>query len=203
MQPKRFRPETPDDLIGPAAQICRAILAAAGRDGDAPVLALFTGDPGTGKSSAAGIIAHRLASHPTMIEHLNGKDVNADRVRAWKGRFGYGSLFGGHTVLWLDEIDQATPAAQVDMLTLLDTLPPNWAVLATTNVPVDRLEERFQTRFQHWEVTAPKSPEIAGLLERWPEIPVSTSRKIAELAAGNVRAALLDLQSALDYRLAA
>jgi hypothetical protein len=81
-------------------------------------------------------------------------------------------------------------------------MPSDRAFLGTSNLQLDLLTERFQTRFQTWKITAPESDDIAAwLVRRW-----RTPRKLAEQIAvgsgGCVRAALADLESALDLEAA-
>ena len=87
------------------------------------------------------------------------------------------------------------------MLAYLDRLPRDRAFIGTSNLQLDLLTERFQTRFQAWKITAPDSVEIARwLVRRW-KAPKSLADQIAVGCGGCVRAALADLESAMDMRM--
>ena len=47
----------------------------------------------------------------------------------------------------MNELDRCTREAQDLLLTYLDRLPPGRALLGTSNLHLDPLTERFQTRF--------------------------------------------------------
>jgi len=68
------------------------------------------------------------------------------------------------------------------------------AFLGTTNLDLTSLTERFQTRFQSVRLQPPESEVLAAFLaQRW-SAPSGITRKIAEGAKGNVRAAMADLE---------
>jgi len=54
--------------------------------------------------------------------------------------------------------------------------------------------ERFQTRFQSVRLQPPENEALAAFLARRWAVPITTTRMIAAGAAGNVRAALGDLE---------
>jgi hypothetical protein len=63
------------------------------------------------------------------------------------------------------------------------------------------LTERFRTRFQAWKIIAPDSAKIAKLLVRLWKAPKSIADQIGVGCGGRVRAALADLESAIDMRI--
>ena len=86
--------------------------------------------------------------------------------------------------------------AQVRFLTLLDDMPPQNAVVCTSNCKVTELESRFQRRFQVVTLQAPKGEEIERfLLSRWPSLGETNSRWIGVACGGNVGQALMDAQT--------
>jgi hypothetical protein len=64
----------------------------------------------------------------------------------------------------------------------------------TTNLDLGSLTERFQTRFQLIRLQPPSNEVLAAFLARRWGAPISTTRMIAAGAAGNVRAAMADLE---------
>ena len=76
---------------------------------------------------------------------------------------------------------------------MLDRMPPGRAFLATTNLDIGNLTERFQTRFLPLHLQPPESEVLAAFLGRLWHVPFATTRMIAAEAAGNVRAAMANL----------
>ena len=159
---------------------------------------LLYGPPGVGKTSIADMVADELAGTRFAIEEYNGKLVTIEIVKQWMGALGIHSLFGVYSVKIINEMDRCTRDAQDLLLSYLDRLPPGRAVIGTSNLQLDLLTERFQTRFQSIKLAAPTTEEIADMLRRhWP-VDESTSLRIAVGSGGCVRAALADLESWLD-----
>ena len=72
-------------------------------------------------------------------------------------------------------------------------------VACTSNCALADFENRFQTRFQVFEIAPPPPQDIQKLLVRIaPEISPRDASQIANFACGNVRQALLDAQGALQ-----
>ena len=159
---------------------------------------LLYGPPGVGKTSIADMVASELSGSPLSVEEFNGKLVTVEVVKQWMGSLCAGSLFGVYSVKIINEMDRCTRDAQDLLLSYLDRLPPGRAVIGTSNLQLDLLTERFQTRFQSIKLTAPSTEEIADLLRRhWP-VDEATALRIAVGSGGCVRAALADLESWLD-----
>lgn len=204
IDPENWKPETADELIGPARAVCTAFVNKARRNqaaGRYPAeKLLLLGEPGNGKTSITHILARELAGDPINIDHINGTDLNVDKCREIASRYGQGNLFGAtcYTVLHVDELDLAPPQAQKNMLTMIDKMPDNWAFIASSNAAIDDFEQRFQTRFKQVAVDVPSAAEIQALLEDRFQIPTPVANQIAGLNEGNVRAALLDAQCWYD-----
>lgn len=196
--PIEFRPAQPGDFIGPARKIATLLERKAGAalQRGTPFKLLLHGDPGTGKTAMANMLATRLAYHSTAIESVNGQDVGIGLVRQWHEAFPYRHLGNGYRVIIVNEVDTVTPAAQDLLLSILDELPQFWAFIGTMNLTCGQVTPRFQTRFQQFHVARPGEREIAELLETFGVN--GQSLRIAQGSKGNVRAALLDAQSVLD-----
>ena len=166
-----------------------------------PVKLLLYGPPGVGKTSVADMVADELSGSRFAIEEYNGKLVTVEVVKQWMGSLGACSLFGVYSVRIINEMDRCSRDAQDLLLSYLDRLPPGRAVIGTSNLQLDLLTERFQTRFQSIKLAAPSTEEIAGMLRRhWP-VDKATSLRIAVGSGGCVRAALADLETWLDVAL--
>jgi replication-associated recombination protein RarA len=181
-------------LIGEARKIGEAISKQIRRvNGAASTFKfLLHGQPGVGKTSLAKMIAREIVADKIDIETINGRNLDSETVREWQRNAAYGSLFGGWKVKLVNEADLIPAAAQDLMLTYLDDLPPQNAVIATSNQNVTALTERFQTRFRLVKVPGPNCDELARwLIEKW-RLPKETADFISLGACGNVRLALLD-----------
>ena len=201
--PMNWRPQTAEDLIGQAGAVARAQCRKATRltaDAAATMKLLLYGPPGVGKTSVVELVALQLAGTPLAIEDYNGREVTVDVVRQWMTQLPYGSLFGAWSVKVVNELDRCSREAQDLLLTYLDRLPPGRAFLGTSNLQLDLLTERFQTRFQAIKLLPPTTEELAAfLVARW-SVPAATATQIAVGSGGCVRAALADLESWLDQQ---
>ena len=151
-------------------------------------------------SAVSPLVASELTGGIRMsVEDYNGKEVTVDLVRQWMASLAYGSLFSDWSVKIVNELDRCTKDAQDILLTYLDKLPPGKAFIGTSNLQIDLLTERFQTRFQSVKLAAPDTDEIAGFLMRRWKTPKTVAAQIAVGSGGCVRAALADLETWMDW----
>ena len=203
VSPMNWKPACPEDLIGHARRVARAQVSKARRlaAADPPTASmklLLYGPPGVGKTSVVEMVARELTGSPLAVESFNGREVTVDLVREWMKNLAYGNLFSRWSVRIVNELDRCSREAQDLLLTYLDRLPPGRALLGTSNLQIDLLTERFQTRFQSVKLLPPSTEELATFLaNRWP-VPRQTALQIAVGSGGCVRAALADLESWLD-----
>jgi replication-associated recombination protein RarA len=195
--PDQFIPLTSRDLIGPARKVGAKLFARARRLHPACNWKLLLYGPwGTGKTAIVRMILPVLGSG-FDIEKVNGRNVSTDVVREWQRNACFRSLFGGWKIKHIDEVDLVPLVAQDLMLTFLDDLPDRSAVICTSNLSLETLTERFQTRFELVRVNGPTDAELAKWLQKRWTIPQPISDFIALGAGGNVRQALLDATSFL------
>ena len=132
---------------------------------------------------------------------LNGTQVKIEVVEELAASLHFRELFGQYRVIRIEEVDKVPVVAQVRLLTLLDELPNQAAVVCTSNCTVGDLEDRFQSRFLLFDLAPPTSEQIEALLHKVASpLPGSVILQIATLARGNVRQALLDADNALLNR---
>jgi replication-associated recombination protein RarA len=200
MNPSNYHPTTPEEFIGQAnavAQLLQRKANTALSGGDGPVKLLLYGASGVGKTRLAEMLAKRIAPHKIFIESTNGRNVTIDVVRNWMQAAAYRPQ--GWTVKIVNELDTAPAAAQDLLLTYLDEMREGHAFIGTSNMQLNLLQERFQTRLQQLPVQAPDTETIVQFLRsKWKEIQADVAAQIAVGSGGNVRAALMDAQSYLD-----
>jgi replication-associated recombination protein RarA len=199
--PLSWRPQRPEDILGPAGAVAKKLLAkaeTAKANGRAPVKVLLYGPPGVGKTTIAEMLANTLSDSPWSIEEANGKLVTIETVKGWMRDLHYGSLYSDWSVKLVNELDRCSRDGQDLLLSYLDKLPPGRAFIGTSNLNLGDLTERFQTRFQAIKLLCPDSDEIRDfLMNRW-QVPEPLAARIAVGCGGNVRAALADLETHFD-----
>ena len=200
MNPSAFIPTKLTDFIGPARTVFKVLQSKVDRlkKGGGNLKALFYGPPGCGKTAVANAVARDLSGNHLAVEAVNGKEVGVDKVHSWIADLGTSSLWGDWQVKIVDELDLCSTDAQNLLLTYLDRLPPSWAFIGTSNLQLNLLQERFQTRLQQFKMAGPDSGEITDLLVAGFGLDIEDAEQIALGCGGNVRAALLDAETFLD-----
>jgi replication-associated recombination protein RarA len=198
MLPSTYKPSTPDQFIGsarPAATMLKKLIDHA--EG-APLKLLLLGKPGIGKSAVVDWLLTQIPLDTFGSIKANGTGFKIEQAAELEASFRLTSLFSDrYRAIRIEEVDKVPTAAQVRLLTALDDMPNNTLFIATSNCESQDLEERFQSRFQVFEVQPPSNAEVAELIQSHWDLPADTARSIAALANGNVRQALLDVQTAL------
>jgi hypothetical protein len=146
------------------------------------------------------------ASMPAELHHIPSQDCNLDRLKQVVATCHYIPRAGCrmHVVL-VDESDQMTPAAQLYLLSKLDStaFPPNTIFIFTAN-ETDRFERRFLERTMRVDFSSyGNSKEVAEFIELvWDmEAPAGAERpnfaRIVKECVGSVRASLMAVQRLL------
>lgn len=203
-----FIPKSVDDFIGEqtlqsgsgaraVANLIDNTVQIAKSQNNAPVKFLLNGRPGLGKSALAFFVKHSLRCDKWSTQRFNGTQVKIELVEQLANSLAYKSLYNDYQLIQIDEADEIPRVAQVRLLTLLDDLPHGAAIICTSNCKVKDFEERFQTRFQVFDLLGPLPHEIESLLLRYTNN-AAAAKQIANLACGNVRQALLDVKGLID-----
>ena len=197
--PSNWIPSYPEDFIGVAREVAGILALKIQKllSAEHPVRILFYGPPGTGKTALAAWLASQLAGHATNVDRKSGKQIGVEEVRRWMATLGMGSLFG-YQIRLINELDQCSNDAQVMLLEYADELRPGCALIASSNLDIQHMSERFQTRWMQYHITNPSQDEIAGLLTERFGVDHDAAQQIAFGAGGNVRAALLDAEAHLN-----
>ena len=154
---ERYRPPTLADVVGqtPVIQFLTA-LAAAPRS----CALLFSGDTGTGKTSAALALAAALGckgEYGGCIFMPPGEQSAKAIQEATYSLLSIPMLGSGWRVLIVDDFDPTTISAQAVNLWLHRTdprnIPARSIIIFTTN-NAEGMERRLRTRFQHLRFTA-------------------------------------------------
>ena len=127
---------------------------------------LFIGPSGLGKSTMAMALAGELQAelHKIPSQRCNAQSIEDTVRRCWYAPM----TLGGFHVVLADEADQMTDAAQLALLSKLDSTDPApntiWIFTANAN---ERLERRFLSRCKLLEFSSyGLAGDIAAYLER-------------------------------------
>ena len=113
---------------------------------------LFVGPSGVGKSTMALALANELKAelHKIPSQRCNLQTIEDTVRQCW-----YAPLSGSFHVVLSDEIDAATNAAQLSLLSKLDsTDPPPQTIWIFTANDTERLERRFLSRCKTLEFSS-------------------------------------------------
>lgn len=125
--------------------------------GDVPHL-LFSGSPGTGKTTLAKIIANSVNAD---VMYINASDENSvDTVREKIKGFASSVGFKDLKIVILDEADYISPNAQAALRNLMETFSQHTRFILTCNY-VDRIIDAIVSRTQQFQIIPPSKIEVA------------------------------------------
>jgi replication factor C small subunit len=152
---EKYRPETLDTYIGNdtlKAKVGRMIA-----DNDVPHL-LFSGPPGTGKTTIAKIIAKSIECDSLYINASDENNVDTVRtkIKTFASTIGFKPL----KIIILDEADYITPNAQAALRNLMETFSRTTRFILTCNF-VERIIDPIVSRTQQFHVIPPTKIDVA------------------------------------------
>lgn len=152
---EKYRPDTLDNYIG--NEQLKAKLGRFISTGDVPHI-LLSGPAGTGKTTAAKIIANNVDAD---ILYINASDENnVDTVRNKIKNFASTIGFRSLKIIILDEADYLTPNAQAALRNLMEVFSRTTRFILTCNY-VERLIDPLVSRTQQFHIVPPSKAEVA------------------------------------------
>ncbi len=200
---EKYRPETIADMAG-VSDLKRD--AKGWEEKEYPAALLFSGGPGTGKTTAAIAIAKMMHG-----EHLSGNLIvtNASDDRGigfirdeLKQLARTRSITGGRKVILLDEADGLTPAAQDALRQIIENTSKSTLFILTANHP-EKLKPAIKSRCRHYKF-GPVTPEEGGhflfnIIEKelgWESLlPADILHQLVAVCNGDLRRAISILES--------
>jgi len=196
---EKYRPLTVAGFVGldKPRRICQRLA-------DAPYESawLFVGPSGTGKTTMAMALA---AAIPAELHHIPSQECNLENIERVRRTCQYVPRLGFkmHMIL-IDEADRMTDAAQVSLLSKLDStnFPPNTIFVFTCN-GTDRLEPRFLSRLRTVEFSSYGiAKDAAALLasiwhDEAGDAPAPYFARIVKESNNNIRECLMKLETEL------
>lgn len=199
----RYQPEQWEDFVG-NPEIIESLRALVSRGHTHSYL--FTGPPGSGKTTLAHMVARELGVDPTwgFVEINGGNDRGIDTIRGINTKVQQTPLSGGPKVYFIDEAHRLTKDSCEALLKITgEPLPHAYFILATSEP--QRLSGTFKQRFTTYNLKALKHHELMRILRRVDdleglEISLEILKKISEFSEGSARQALVLLEqiSVLD-----
>jgi replication-associated recombination protein RarA len=162
---------------------------------------LFTGPPGTGKTTMALALSEMLAAE---LHHIPSQQCNVSAVEDVIRQCWYVPRTGAFHLVLVDEADKMSGAAQLHFLSKLDATayPPQTIFVFTCNSS-EGLELRFLSRTRQIEFSSyGLASETVSLLQTiWQseagDSPSPSFTQIVKQSRNNVRDALMSLETEL------
>lgn len=195
---EKYRPTNMNDVVGNKETIAalKNLLA----QSMVPHL-LFTGPPGTGKTTVAKIIGKQLSKDPKNILELNASDERGiDTVRTTIKNFAMRKV-SGFKIIILDECDSMTSAAQQAMRRTMELFSTDCRFILICN-DIQKITEAIQSRcavylFDRISESEMREKLIEISKNENIEIPPDALNIILYLAEKDMRQAINILQSSL------
>lgn len=199
----KYRPSELSEFFGNESIVSKVESVLSRPQQEIPHVWLFTGPPGTGKTTLARIVAKRLGCSDFDMQELDMADLRGiDSVRDIRRQMGLAPLQGSCRVWILDELHRATGDALSAMLKMLEDTPSHvYFMLATTDP--QRLLKAILSRCMEFQVGPLQEEQLVRLLrtvvrKEGKQVPLDILKSIALNSLGHPRNALVLLDSVID-----
>jgi len=196
---RKYRPQQLDDIIGQPQVI--EVLKSAAKSRNFAHAYLMTGQRGTGKTSAARILAHLINETPydpnekdsdiDIIEIDAASRGSVDDARELREKSALAPLQSSHKVYIIDEVHMLSTSAFNALLKIIEE-PPEHIVFIMATTEIQKVPATILSRVQRFHMR-PVSPEIVakhlGKIAKSEEIAIDDDALllIAERGQGSLR----------------
>ena len=197
------RPSKLDDIVGNESVVdsLRSVLA---RDKDKPHSFLFTGIPGSGKTTLSRIIKSELGCSDSDFYLYNSSNTRGiDSIREIQDSCQFAPMNGNVKLYSMEECHMWTPQAAESILVLLEEPPEHVFFVLCTTEP-EKLKKSIIRRCHHYEMKPLNTIELNTLIiktlekEGINEFPENVISKIISVCDGSPGKALNLLDTVID-----
>ena len=198
---KKYRPKTLQEVVGNETVV--STIQDKIDKNDLPHFIILTGPPGTGKTTIARIIKDALGIGDGDFKEINGAANNGvDFGRELGHEAGFKSLSGGKRMWLIDEAHRLTSDCMSVLLKPLEDTPEHAYFIFATSVD-KKISEALKSRATTWVMKPLPVDKLILLMKRIAKrehmtVPEETFAKIADIACGSSRTALVSLEKIKD-----
>ncbi len=162
------------------------------RDGNLPRAILFSGPPGTGKTTLGRILASKLGITQMGLQEINFANARGiDVAREIEQASRVMPMSGKNRMFLIDEAHQSTTQAEQALLKLLEDTPPHVYFILCTSEP-QKLSRAMATRLTTFTLSLLSAEQIRGIIHDLdPEAPQNAITAVVEASGGSARSAIV------------